>query len=86
MKQPNKVTLNKLKKQSTNTATWEEVVGFKVSKPTSIRLSPNLIRHLETLAKLHGEKSYQTLLKKWVAERVAYEMSLVEQVRLKKAG
>lgn len=86
MKQPNKRELAKLKKEAKGKGAWEEVEGFNVTRPTSIRLAPGLIKSLETLAHLKGERSYQTLLKRWVAERVEYEMNLVELARQKKAG
>lgn len=86
MKQPSKKELAQLKRSTLKVEDWEEVEGFSVSKPTSIRLSPKLIRDLQKIAELRGERSYQTLLKKWVAERINYEIELVELARRKKAG
>ncbi|MBI2606503.1 MAG: hypothetical protein HYW49_10535 [Deltaproteobacteria bacterium] len=61
--------------------------GFlNVSRPTSIRLSPTLIKNLERVAELRGERSYQTLLKKWVTERLEYEIELIDLARKKKTG
>jgi hypothetical protein len=51
----------------------------------SIRLSPKLILDLEKIARLRGEKSYQALLKRWVTERVEYEMELIDLAKSKKA-
>lgn len=85
MKQPKNRELSKLKKQASNERSWQEVEGFNATKPTSIRLSPQLIKGLEKIAQLRGEKSYQTLLKRWVAERVEYEMELIALARHKKA-
>jgi len=85
MKQPSKTELARLKTEATHGEHWEEVDRFKVSKPTSIRLSPQLIRNLERIAHLRGEKSYQTLLKRWVTERVEYEMELIDLAKSKKA-
>ena len=36
---------------------------------------------VETIAKLRGERSYRTLLKKWVTERLKYEMELISLVK-----
>jgi hypothetical protein len=83
MKQMTKQELIKLKKQATQKNDWEEVDGFKATKPTSIRLPPKLISDLEKIAQVRGEKSYQTLLKHWVEERVDYEMELIELAREK---
>ena len=77
MRQPSRKVIQQLKAEIRDENSWEKVDSFKASKLTSIRLSPSLIKGLEKLAKLHGERSYQTLLKKWVAERVSYEMNLV---------
>ena len=85
MKQPTKQELARLKTESKQDHSWEEVDRFKVTKPTSIRLSPQLIRNLEKIAYLRGEKSYQALLKRWVAERVEYELELIDLAQSKKA-
>ena len=85
MKPPNKRELSKLKKDSGKENLWEESEGFEATKPTSIRLSPQLIKNLEKIASLRGERSYQTLLKRWVAERVQYEIELIELAKHKKA-
>ncbi len=85
MKQPSKYELTRLKAEAHEKNAWEEVNRFKVAKPTSIRLSPQLIRDLEKITHLRGEKSYQTLLKRWVTERVGYEMELIDLVKSKKA-
>jgi predicted DNA-binding protein len=77
MKQPSKQELAKLKAEVTQKIVWEEAGHFEVAKPTSIRLSPKLIQDLEKLSHLRGEKSYQALLKRWVTERVKYEMELI---------
>ena len=85
MKQPSKQKLALLKTEAKDDGAWEEVTRFKVTKPTSIRLSPQLIRDLEKIALLRGEKSYQALLKRWVAERVQYEIELIDLAKSKKA-
>lgn len=85
MKQPSKRDLKKLKVDASTAKNWEEVEGFMATRPTSIRLSPKLVHDLQSLAELHGEKSYQALLKKWVTEKVNYEMELIELGSRKKA-
>ncbi len=85
MKQPSKQELALLKTEAKQDKAWEEVERFKVTKPTSIRLSPQLIRDLEKIAILRGEKSYQALLKRWVTERVQYEMELIDLAKSKRA-
>jgi len=85
MKQPSKREIAELKKEAGKPSAWEEVESFKATRPTSIRLSSQLIRDLEEIARLRGERSYQTLLKKWVTERARYEMELIELGKRKKA-
>lgn len=85
MKQPSKRDLKKLKDDASVAKNWEKVEGFSATRPTSIRLSPKLVHDLQALAELHGEKSYQTLLKKWVTEKVSYEMELIALGSRKKA-
>lgn len=85
MKQPSKQKLAQLKAEASQEAAWEKVESFTAAKPTSIRLSPRLIQDLEKIAHLRGEKSYQTLLKRWVSERVEYEMELIDLAKSKKA-
>ena len=85
MKQPSKQELAKLKDEAAAESAWEEAPGFKATKPTSIRLSPQLIRDLEKIAHLRGEKSYQALLKRWVTERVKYEKELIDLVKARRA-
>jgi hypothetical protein len=84
MKQPSKQVLVQLKVEASQENTWEKVESFTASKPTSIRLSPQLIRDLEKIALLRGEKSYQALLKRWVTERVQYEIELIDLAKSKK--
>ena len=84
MKQPSKKDLEKIKKEALDDSKWEGVPGFEVSRPTSIRLPPDLIANLQKIANLRGEKSYQTLLKRWLSERAQYEMELVSLARGKR--
>ena len=84
MKQPSKREIEKLKKEALDAAKWEKVEGFEVGRPTSIRLPPDLIASLQKIADLRGERSYQTLLKKWLLERASYEMELDSLARGKR--
>ena len=84
MKQPSKKELEKIKKEALEENNWEKVSSFHVSRPTSIRLPPDLIETLQKIADLRGERSYQTLLKKWLSERADYEMELVSLARGKR--
>lgn len=86
MKQPSKKYLKRLKEESSDASNWEEVDSFQATRPTSIRLPSTLIQDLEAIAKLRGERSYQTLLKKWLIERTKYEKELVDLARKRKAG
>jgi hypothetical protein len=85
MKQPSKHRIERLKAETSREDSWEKVESFTAAKPTSIRLSPQLIHDLERIALLRGEKSYQALLKRWVTERVQYEMELIDLAKSKKA-
>lgn len=84
MKHPTKKELEKLKKEALDASKWEKVAGFEIGRPTSIRLPPDLIASLQKIADLRGERSYQTLLKKWLTERASYEMELVQLARGKR--
>ena len=84
MKQPSKRELDRLKKEALDESKWEKVPNFEIGRPTSIRLPPELIASLQKIAELRGERSYQTLLKKWLSERASYEMELVGLARGKR--
>lgn len=86
MKQPSKKEMLRLKKEALDADKWEETSSFEASRPISIRLPPELIQSLQKIAELRGERSYQTLLKRWLSERASYEMELVELARKRKAG
>ena len=38
--------------------------------PNAIRLSPRLIKRLKTVAESEGEPEYQTMVQRWVEERL----------------
>jgi len=43
--------------------------------PNTIRLSTHLVKKLKTIAANEGEPEYQTMVKKWVEERVRQKAS-----------
>jgi len=61
---------------------WERVEGFtRLTRPTAIRLTPTLAKRLNTLALFHGTGSAEELAKRWLAERIDYELGLIEKAR-----
>ncbi len=60
---------------------WEKWTSVNPSKAISIRLSDNTISSLKTLAKLRNEKGYQTLIKKWIDERLIYEQRVLRGIK-----
>ncbi|MGH7962085.1 MAG: hypothetical protein ACRERD_09720 [Candidatus Binatia bacterium] len=61
---------------------WERVEGFtKLTRPTAIRLTPTLAKRLHSLAAFHGATSAEELAKHWLAERITYELGLIEKAR-----
>lgn len=67
--------------QADDDRAWERWISVNPAHPVSIRLSEKTIASLKTLAKLKKEKGYQTLLKKWIDERLIYEQSILRQIR-----
>lgn len=60
---------------------WGPWVSVNPARPVSIRLSEKTVASLKTLAKLKREKGYQTLLKKWIDERLIYEQRILREIR-----
>lgn len=60
---------------------WGGWIAVNPSRPVSIRLSEKTIASLKTLAKLKKEKGYQTLLKRWIDERLIYEQRVLREIR-----
>lgn len=60
---------------------WGRWISVNPSRPVSIRLSEKTIAFLKALAKLKREKGYQTLLKKWIDERLIYEHRILRELR-----
>ena len=59
---------------------WDKWISVNPCKPVSIRLSEKTITSLKSLAKLKREKGYQTLLKKWIDERLIYEQRVLRDI------
>lgn len=64
-----------------NDASWSSWKTVNPSKSISIRLSEKTIASLKTLAKLKKEKGYQTLLKKWIDDRLIYEQRILKEMQ-----
>jgi len=44
--------------------------------PTTIRLSPQLVERLKAVAKSEGEPEYETMVRRWIEERLQQEIRL----------
>lgn len=66
--------------QADDNQAWESWESVNPSRPISIRLSEKTVAALKSLAKLKHEKGYQTLLKKWIDERLHYEQRIVRSL------
>lgn len=60
---------------------WGRWQAVNPARPVSLRLSQQTIAALKTLAKLKKEKGYQTLLKKWIDDRLIYEQRILRELR-----
>lgn len=60
---------------------WGRWASVNPSRPVSIRLSENTVASLKTLSKLKKEKGYQTLIKKWIDERLIYEQRVLREIK-----
>ena len=43
--------------------------------PTALLLSPKLVQRLQSLAESEGEPEYQTMVRRWIEERLQQERS-----------
>jgi len=58
---------------------WEfEARVEKMPKAISLRLDSVLIEKLKILSKVHNEKGYQSLIKRWIDEHVDQEVALLK--------
>ncbi|MBI3246852.1 MAG: hypothetical protein HYZ50_10130 [Deltaproteobacteria bacterium] len=80
--QPSKRILAHLRAEADRPDLWEAVEGFsKLSRPAAIRLTPTMAKRLNTLAEIHGSANAEELAKRWLAERIDYELNLIEKAR-----
>jgi hypothetical protein len=79
---PSKKTVERLRAETDRSELWEQVEGFTgLTRPVAIRLTPTLAKRLSTLAAFHGTGSAEELAKSWLAERIDYELDLIEKAR-----
>ena len=82
MRGPSKRTATRLRAEANRADLWERVEGFtKLIRPAAIRLTPTMAKRLNTLAAFHGARSAEELAKHWLAERIDYELGLIEKAR-----
>jgi hypothetical protein len=55
-----------------------------IHTPTSVRLPTKLVKALKAVAELEGERDYQTMVRRWIEERLRQEARLA--VKLSKAS
>src|SRR5437867_1705912 len=53
----------------------ERMLRAKRQSPGAIRLPSKLVENLKTLAESEGEPEYQTMVKRWIEERLQQETS-----------
>ena len=51
----------------------ERMSRAKRPSPGAVRLPPKLVENLKTLAESEGEREYQTMVKRWIEERLQQE-------------
>jgi hypothetical protein len=79
---PSKKTVARLHAEANRPELWERVAGFtQLTRPAAIRLTPTLAKRLNTLAVFHETGSAEELAKRWLAERIDYELGLIEKAR-----
>ena len=49
----------------------------KLHTPDAVRIPRKLARNLKTIAKLEGEPTYQSMVRRWIEERLQQETDLV---------
>ena len=82
MRTPSKKMIGQLQTEANKPELWEQVEGFtNLSRPQTIRLTPTLAKRLTLLASIHGAKSAEELAKRWLVERIDYELELVEKAQ-----
>ena len=58
----------------------ELMSGARKQAVTSVRLPPELVKNLKAVAELEGESSYQSMIKKWIEERLKHETKLLAKL------
>lgn len=82
MGQVSRKTVTRLRAEANRPELWERVEGFaKLTRPAAIRLTPTLAKRLELLAAIHGAVDAEDLAKRWLVERINYELALIEKAR-----
>ena len=82
MHTPSKKTVDQLREETNRPELWEQVEGFtSLTRPKSIRLTPTLAKRLTLLASIHGVHSPEELAKRWIVERIDYELELIEKAQ-----
>ncbi len=60
-----------------NPTDFDDVMSrSEISATTSIRLPGELVESLKIVAKLEGERKYQTMVRKWITERLQQEVQI----------
>lgn len=79
-----KKSIAQLRSEADRPELWEQVEGFtRLSRPLTLQLTPTMANRLKTLAEFHEAGSPQELAKRWLAERVDYELQLINKARRK---
>ncbi len=82
MGQSSRKTVTRLHAEATRPEHWDRIEGFtKLIRPAAIRLTPTLAKRLELLASIHGAVDAEDLAKRWLVERIDYELALIEKAR-----
>ena len=82
MGQASRKTATRLRAEANRPELWERVEGFtKLTRPSTLRLTPTRAKRLELLALIHGAADAEELAKRWLGERIEYELALIEKVR-----
>ena len=67
--------------EADNEDAWEFEAEVQQPKAISLRLDTHMIQQLKFLSQLHGEKGYQSLIKRWISEHVSQEIDMLKEVR-----
>jgi hypothetical protein len=77
-----KKSIAQLRSEADRPELWERVEGFtQLSQPLVLQLTPTIADRLKTLAEFHEAGSPQELAKRWLSERIDYELRLINKAR-----